>query len=474
MGEYCFVIGEESEIEGYVEDIAEKLGEDHVEIYDPEKEKSFKEFSRDFNTVVGLGDIKDEYGNDLKRMAGEKLVITEQEISNVPSLDYEEEIVDTIYEKISKVDEVYKANELMEKVDDYDTLGVVLHDSPDPDAISSGLALQYLAEEKDTEVNIMYSGSINHQENKALINRLDLDLRKVEVEKTEKDGSTVYNTITEEGDISLNEFDGVAMLDTTFTNSKIMSAYPEQEVDIVIDHHEGWENVEERLRGFKDIRTDRGAVASIMADYFKTLDIEPDEKVATSMAHGILTDTLDFDPNSRDFSTRDIENLSYLYEFIDRSSLEDIRKTTISLSTADILARAINNREKKGTNIYSYLGEVEDTDAIPQATDYLKKLEGVTTSITYGLVDDRIRLSARNSDIKLNIGKELERVFENGRSYGDFSCSAGGSSRKGGATIPLEAMGMIGEAIKDGSDLDQYESAIQSTIETMLNKIGSS
>ncbi len=467
------MIGNGSEIDGYVEDITEKLGEDHVDIFDPNKEKSLREFSREFNTVVGLGDLED-YEKDLKDISGDRFVITERKIGGIPSLDYKENIIDTLYKNILNVDEVYRANELMEKIDDYETLGVVIHDSPDPDAISSGLALQYLAEQKDTEVDIMYSGSINHQENKALINSFDLDLKRVEVDKKEEDGSTIYDTVTENGAISLDDYDGIALLDTSFTNTKIMSAYPDKYVDIVIDHHEGWEDLNESLVGFKDIRTERGAVASMMTDYFRTLNIEPGEVIATSMAHGILTDTLDFDPNSREFSTRDLENLAFLYDYIDKSSLEEIKKTTISLQTADILARAINNRQIEGTNIYAYLGKVEDTDAIPQATDYLKKLEGISTSITYGLVEDRIRLSARNSDIKINIGKELERVFENGRSYGDFNCSAGGSSRKGGATIPLEAMGMIGEAIKDGSDLEQYESAIKSTIETMLNKIGAS
>ncbi len=473
MGEYGFIVGDGSDVLDYKDELVEKLGDEKVGFFDDNMYGSIKEFSDKFDKLVVLGRIEEFYLEDLKTISDNKKIVSENNIDGILPIKYDELVVDSIYDSIRNIGDRYKANDLLERISTFDNMGVVLHDGPDPDAISSGLAMKYLGELNDTDMDIMYSGSINHQENKALINRLELDMKNVKVKKKEMNGKVMYELYCDGEEFSLEKYDGVAMLDTSFTNSKIMSAHRDLNIDVIIDHHSGWEENNEN-GCFKDIRTERGAVASILTDYFRILDVEPTEKVATSMAHGILTDTLEFDPNAREFTARDIENLSFLYDFVDRSSLEDIKKSSISFETADVLARAIYNRKKQGTNVFSYLGKVNDTDAIPQATDYLKKLEGITTTITYGIEDDRIRLSARNSDIKINIGKELEKIFENGQNYGDYTCSAGGSSRKGGASIPLEAMGMIGKAIKEGGDLDQFESAIQSTIETMLSKIGSS
>ncbi len=56
-------------------------------------------------------------------------------------------------------------------------LGVVMHDNPDPDAIASAVALVDLAESVGIEAEACYFGEISHQENRAMINLLSLDLR---------------------------------------------------------------------------------------------------------------------------------------------------------------------------------------------------------------------------------------------------------------------------------------------------------
>ncbi len=53
---------------------------------------------------------------------------------------------------------------------------VVLHDYPDPDAISSAFAYRLIAAEYDIEASIIYTGKISHSQNKALVKLLDIDL----------------------------------------------------------------------------------------------------------------------------------------------------------------------------------------------------------------------------------------------------------------------------------------------------------
>ena len=368
------------------------------------------------------------------------------------------------------------AKELVEKIRSFDDVGIVLHDSPDPDAISSGLALEQICAEEDVDVDILYSDQINHQENKAMVNKLDLELLKVDVDRYMGDEEEFYELEINGEEFNLNDYDGVALLDTALTNTKIMEPYLDEiEPDIIVDHHSGWEGYDGDA--FFDVRTERGAVASMMADYFKMLDIEPTETVSTALVHGILSDTLNLDPSSHQFTIGDINNLAFLYRFSDSSSLGEIKESSISFETAKILSSAIDHSKQDGTKLYSYVGKVGDTDAIPQAADYLVKLAGVNTVFTYGIQEgdsEKIRVSARNNDIKINIGKQLENIFENTNMPGTYGCSAGGSSTKGGASLPIEALGMMSKPIIEDQDLKKFRPAIETTIESYLSKVGSS
>ncbi|HZD43004.1 MAG TPA: NAD-binding protein, partial [Methanomicrobiales archaeon] len=62
------------------------------------------------------------------------------------------------------------------------TLGIVTHSNPDPDSISSAMALAAIAEEasdRKLQIRILYSGNIGHQENKAFVNMLDIHMERL-------------------------------------------------------------------------------------------------------------------------------------------------------------------------------------------------------------------------------------------------------------------------------------------------------
>ena len=69
----------------------------------------------------------------------------------------------------------HKIAELLEKHRGEKHL-VVLHDYPDPDAISSAFAYRLIAAEYDIEASIIYTGKISHSQNKALVKLLDIEL----------------------------------------------------------------------------------------------------------------------------------------------------------------------------------------------------------------------------------------------------------------------------------------------------------
>ena len=312
-------------------------------------------------------------------------------------------------------------------------LAIVVHDNPDPDAIASALALQKIADSFDVRSSILYHGEIGHQENKAFVNLLGIDLNRME-----------------EHDIS--EFDDVAMVDCAVPGANNMLSSGTH-LAIVLDHHplgEGEIDAE-----FIDIRPNVGASATILTKYLQELNIEIESELATALLYGIRTDTLDFRRNT---DSADLSAAAFLYPLADHEILDQLERPSMSIETLDILGEAIINRQVIGSYLLTNVGVVRDRDTLPQAADYLLNLEGVSTSIVFGVSEDRIFLSGRSNDIRVNLGEVLKRAF------GDEA--AGGHSNAAGAQIPL---GVFSD-IKDRQTLLRLVN--EAVVKKFLNAIG--
>jgi nanoRNase/pAp phosphatase (c-di-AMP/oligoRNAs hydrolase) len=76
-----------------------------------------------------------------------------------------------------------RPQQLKELLEDGSELNVVCHNNPDPDCLASALALGLIgAEAGIDERQILYSGDISHQQNRAFVNLLDIDLQPFEPE----------------------------------------------------------------------------------------------------------------------------------------------------------------------------------------------------------------------------------------------------------------------------------------------------
>ncbi len=286
-------------------------------------------------------------------------------------------------------------------------LAVVMHDNPDPDAIGSAVALVGIAEALGVEAEPCYYGEIAHQENRAMVNLLDLDLRHLQA-----------------GD-SLAEFGGFALVDHSRpgVNDQLP---PKTAVDVVIDHHPPRAPVEGR---FVDLRHEVGATSTLLVDYVDRLGVDLDESVATALLYGIRVDTADF---SREVSTEDFEAAATLLPDADLAALARIENPSMSGETLDVLGRAVGNRQVHGSVLVSYVGSVGDRDALAQAADLLVGMNDVATTLVFGTIDDTVFVSARARGTDLDLGETLRIAF-------DQIGSAGGHADMAGAQIPLRS-----------------------------------
>ncbi|PTD94612.1 potassium transporter TrkA [archaeon SCG-AAA382B04] len=325
-------------------------------------------------------------------------------------------IANTAIREMQNLQVIKKSRELYKELKNEDgRIGIFVHSNPDPDAISGAFGLKSMAESMDREADIVYSGEIGHQENRAFFNLLGIDLKKFE---------TVGG---------VERYEQIALIDSAIPGQN--NALPKDiEVDIIIDHHEV--DLDQVNADFFDIRNDVGSTSTIVTKYIQELDVSIDEKLATAFLFGIRTDTLEF---KRNVHTSDFTAASYLYPIADKELLRKIESPAMDPETLDILGEAIKNRKVFGSYLISNVGESGDKDALPQAADYLIQLEGVTTALVFGKIENKIHVSARNTDIRVNLGEAIRNA------YGEIG-SAGGHERMAGAQIPIENFGAISDS----------------------------
>ncbi len=296
------------------------------------------------------------------------------------------------------------------------TLCIVTHLNPDPDSISSAMALSMIARHAShnkLECRILYDGDIGHQENRAFINLLEIKMERITPQL-------------------LEECNYIALVDSSGpgVNNKLPKT---TRVNIIIDHHKNDEH--SSVADFIDIRPGIGATASIMTQYLMELDIPVSKSVATALLYGIRADTKDF---KRNVTPQDLNYAAFLLPLTDTDLLDKITSPSISLETVEIIGNAIKNRRIKSGYLFSSVGYIRNRDALPQAADILIHLEGVNTALVYGISDQNIVMSARNKDIRLHLGNVMAEAF------GEIG-EAGGHATMAAAMIPLSYFSMVRE-----------------------------
>ena len=318
---------------------------------------------------------------------------------------------------------------------------IVIQDFPDPDALSSAWAYQLIAENYNITTDIVYGGTLSHQENIALVRLTSLPAQKVLTNTfQERDLSTIYQ--------------GCVLIDCQGTNTQLYPIIEQAEIPlvVVIDHHSKQKDLQAE---FVDLRPQTRATATILTQYIREGMLEFDNsddthvKCATSLMHGLRSDT------NRLMQAREEDFLAaaYLSRFYDSQLLNAVLQSARSRRVMDVIERALRNRIIKNNFSISGVGYLryDDRDAIPQAADFLVTEEDIHTAVVYGIVhdeDEDIELvigSLRTAKLTLDPDEFIKETFgkdAQGRFFG------GGRYMAGGFEIPIGFLG----SFNDNSD----------------------
>jgi nanoRNase/pAp phosphatase (c-di-AMP/oligoRNAs hydrolase) len=306
---------------------------------------------------------------------------------------------------------------------------IILQDFPDPDALSSGWTYRLIAQKYDIQCDMVYAGTLSHQENVALVKLTSLPVQR-----------WAPPTLKSR---DLSNYQGCVLIDNQGTTSQLMPFLKHAHIPVVvvIDHH----NMQEEIKAeFVDIRPYTRATATILTQYLQAgllkLDVNSNEhvKCATALMHGLRSDTNAL----RQAQEEDFLAAAYLSRFYDGQLLNAVLQSSRSKQVMDVIERSLKNRTVQNSFSIAGVGYLryDDRDAIPQAADFLVTEENVHTAVVYGIVhdeDEDLELvvgSLRTNKITLDPDEFLKEAFgqdTHGRFFG------GGRSQAGGFEIPL-------------------------------------
>jgi nanoRNase/pAp phosphatase (c-di-AMP/oligoRNAs hydrolase) len=307
---------------------------------------------------------------------------------------------------------------------------IILQDFPDPDALSSAWVYKLIAQRYEIQCDIVYAGTLSHQENIALVKLTGLPLQRWTPQ------------VIKGKDLSL--YKGSVLIDNQGTTSHLMPVLQEAKLPIIaiIDHH----SIQDDLKAeYVDIRTHTRATATILTQYIQAGMLKLDStiaehvKCATALMHGLRSDT----NRLMQAQEEDFLAAAYLSRFYDAQLLNAVLQSSRSRPVMDVIERSLKNRIVQNSFSIAGVGYLryDDRDAIPQAADFLVTEENVHTAVVYGIVhdeDDEVELvvgSLRTNKITLDPDEFIKECFghdSQGRFFG------GGRSQAGGFEVPID------------------------------------
>jgi len=284
-----------------------------------------------------------------------------------------------------------------------DKIHILLQHDPDPDAISSALALRELLGRNRATTPIVTFGGVTRPENLAMIRLLDIQIDRITYEDLHQDGARLALV-----DVQPPYFDK-----------------PLGKVDLVVDHHPKRTPFPAR---FTDLRTHYGATATIFTEYLRAAGMQPSQRLATALLYGIKSDTLFLERGSH---MADLEAFTFLYPFANRALITKMERPALPREDLEALGRALSRLKMDDGVAVIHMGEVKREDVIPQIAEFCLQIEGADWSAAAGKYENNLIISVRNVGFVRSAGEVVKSAF------GDIG-SAGGHRSMAKAVIPLD------------------------------------
>lgn len=291
---------------------------------------------------------------------------------------------------------------------------VQAHDFPDHDAISSAFALAYLLKTQGLNPFITFKGHIDRVSLRNLIDWLEIPVSKPQ-------------------DLHLKPDDKIIVVDGCI-GEKNITDFTGDEVG-VIDHHqvEAPESV-----WYSDIRSNYGATATIMVEYYQYFSINMPQRVATALLVGLSFDTANF---TRSVGAADLKALAYLQAKADNAIVNKICRNQVQFEELQLFNSMLASMRREKNAAFAVLPEGCPKNMLGVLGDFLLSVDELDIIVLTARTSEKTFISLRSECSENNVAQIIKKTLnEKGIGFG------GGH--------PHMAAGMIPRKFRSGEELD--------------------
>jgi nanoRNase/pAp phosphatase (c-di-AMP/oligoRNAs hydrolase) len=285
---------------------------------------------------------------------------------------------------------------------------ILTHNHPDPDAMSSALALAFLGGKlSGMRSRMVYGGVIGRVENQVMAKTLRIPIKPLR-------------------EADLRRYPNVILVDTQppFQNNPF---WPRRKASVVLDHHPQHPRTQ---ADYLWIDKGAGATATLLSEALFAAGLDIPARLATALSYGISSETENL---GREAGPRDVAAYLALIQKSNTAALARIQNPPRPAAFFSLLARAIRDAFVVRGIIGVHLGGVPTPDRVAQMADFLLTHERMRWAFCTGRFDGRLYVSLRSRLADAKAGSLLTRVLGLGKA-GGHGMIAGGS-----AAMPLEA-----------------------------------
>lgn len=261
------------------------------------------------------------------------------------------------------------------------------HDFPDHDAVSSAYGLSFILQSLGMKTLIVYNGEIDRISLANMVEWLDIPL-----------------VHCSRADLNIN--DRIITVDGCMGEKNVTDMQGDEIA--VIDHH--IVTAPNNLL-FSDIRPNYGSTATIIYEYYQLLELAIPQNVATSLLVGLNIDTANL---TRGFCNADLKAFIALNQIADLELVNKICRNSLlhhELINFAEICKAVQQDEGIATVL---LKEPCAKNLLGVLADFLLSVNEFDVVIIAMEYNRCLRLSLRSECPKVNVGKLLQSILNNG------------------------------------------------------------
>ena len=288
-----------------------------------------------------------------------------------------------------------------------DVVPILIHGNPDPDAVSSALAVRAIINGSSARTPIVTLEDVLRPENRRMVELLHIPIARV----TEAE---------------LLHFERVIVVDM----QPVGLQHDSQPRFAVIDHHppEAGYTAE-----FKDIRPEYGATATILTEYLRSVSPRRvSSALATALVFGIKTDTASL---TRGVSPADVAAYAFLQQSADARLVRRFERASYSAPTMHAFGRALADAIYEDGLCSAFMGKLvpEEGYVLTELADLCLTVDNVTWVVAAAEVGDELVLALRHA------GGPGPGAGEVARALAGADGSGGGHATMARVTMPVHS-----------------------------------